>query len=64
MEEIDLMELLKLFWSKKVVIFVIIAVFVVAGVIYTTQFVKPVYTSTTKLLLATSKLVLSKLSYK
>lgn len=54
MEEIDLIELLKMFWSKKIIMLIIIFAFVIAGIIYTTQFVEPVYTSTTSLLLATS----------
>ena len=53
MEEIDLKELLSLFWSKKTQIILIILIFMLLGVIYTIGFVTPKYTSTT-LLLATS----------
>ena len=54
MEEIDLKELLNLFWSKKTQIILIILIFMLLGVIYTIGFVTPKYTSSTTLLLATS----------
>lgn len=54
MEELDLKELLMLFWNKKVKILLIVAIFMLIGVIYTIGFVTPVYTSSTTLLLATS----------
>lgn len=54
MEELDLKELLMLFWSKKVKIILIVAIFMAIGVIYTIGFVTPVYTSSTTLLLAKS----------
>lgn len=54
MEEIDLKELLSLFWSKKTQIILIILIFMLLGVIYTIGFVTPKYTSSTTLLLATS----------
>lgn len=53
MEEIDLKELLILFWHKKLQIILIILTFVVIGIVYTMGFVKPKYTSSTTLLLAT-----------
>ena len=53
MEEIDLKELLNLFWVKKWVIIIILIVFIIAGYFYTTEFIVPEYTSTTKLVLAT-----------
>lgn len=52
-EEIDLKELLTLFWNKKTQIILIVLIFILLGVIYTTGFVKPKYTSSTTLLLAT-----------
>lgn len=55
MEEIDLKELLSLFWSKKTQIILIILIFMLLGVIYTIGFVTPKYTSSTTLLLATSE---------
>ena len=55
MEELDLKELLSLFWSKKTQIILIISIFMLIGVIYTVGFVTPKYTSSTTLLLATSE---------
>ncbi len=52
MEELDLKELFEMFWNKKVQIILIVAIFVVIGIIYTIGFVTPVYTSTTTLVLA------------
>lgn len=54
MEELDLKELLMLFWNKKVKILLIVAIFTLIGVIYTIGFVTPVYTSSTTLLLGKS----------
>ena len=55
MEELDLKELLMLFWNKKVKILLIVAIFVLIGIIYTIGFVTPVYTSSTTLLLGKSE---------
>lgn len=55
MEELDLKELLMLFWNKRIKILLIVAIFVAIGVIYTMGFVTPVYTSSTTLLLAKSE---------
>lgn len=52
MEELDLKELFNIFWSRKAYIFIIVAIFCILGVIYTIGFVKPVYQSTTTLVLA------------
>lgn len=54
MEELDLKELLLLFWNKKVKILLIIGIFIAIGIIYTIGFVTPMYTSSTTLVLATS----------
>lgn len=54
MEELDLKELLMLFWNKKIKIILIVAIFMLIGIIYTIGFVTPVYTSSTTLLLAAS----------
>lgn len=54
MEELDLKELLQIFWEKKLEIILITAIFIVIGVIYTLGFVTPKYEGTTKLLLATN----------
>ena len=60
MEELDLKELLMLFWNKKVKILLIVAIFVAIGIIYTIGFVTPMYTSSTTLVLATSESSTSK----
>ena len=52
MEELDLKEIFSLFWNKKIQIILITAIFMVIGVVYTLGFVKPVYTSSTTLVLA------------
>ena len=54
MEELDLKELLMLFWNKKVKIALIVAIFLLIGIIYTIGFVTPEYTSKTSLVLAKS----------
>lgn len=54
MEELDLKELVMLFWHRKMTIILILAIFVTIGIIYTMGFVTPVYTSSTTLLLAKS----------
>jgi capsular polysaccharide biosynthesis protein len=43
-----------MFWNKKTQIILIVAIFLLIGVIYTIGFVTPVYTSSTTLVLATS----------
>ena len=52
MEELDLKELISIFWNKKVHIDLIVAIFMVIGIIYTMAFVTPKYQSSTTLLLA------------
>lgn len=54
MEEIDLKELIGIFWEKKSTIILLIAIFAVIGFIYTSFMVVPKYTSSTTLLLAQS----------
>lgn len=53
-EELDIKDLLILFWNKKVKILLIVAIFVAIGIIYTVGFVTPKYASSTTLVLATS----------
>lgn len=53
MEELDLIELVKLFWKKKLPIIGIIAVFIVMAIIYTKVIIVPQYQSTTTILFAT-----------
>ena len=52
MEEIDLKELFLMFWKRKAEIILIIAIFIVIGFIYSSVFTKPMYTSSTTLVLA------------
>ncbi len=54
MEELDLKELINIFWSKKLQIILIVLIFIVIGVIYTMSFTTPMYSAATTLLLASS----------
>lgn len=54
MEELDLKELFIMFWSRKIYIMIITAIFIVIGVIYSYVFVKPDYESVTTIILAQS----------
>ena len=54
MEELDLKELLQMFWEKKIQILLIIAIFALIGVVYSLGFVTPTYQASTTLLLATN----------
>ena len=54
MEELDLKELIQIFWEKRIQILLITTIFIVVGIIYTIGFVKPKYQSKTSLLLATN----------
>lgn len=51
-DEIDLKELLKLFWNKKLLILVIVLISVIVGLVYTKFLEKPKYTASTTLILA------------
>ena len=55
MEELDLKRLFDMFWNKKLEIAIIILTFLIIGAVYTLYFVKPVYSSSTSLLLAGSQ---------
>ena len=55
MEELDLKELLQIFWEKKMQIILIIAIFAVIGVIYTLTLVTPKYQASTTLFNAVIK---------
>lgn len=55
MEELDLSQMISLFWHRKVQIILIVLIFMVIGVAYTTCFVTPKYTSSTTLVLAAGK---------
>ena len=52
MEEIDLKELVRVLWEKRVTIILLIAIFIVLGFIYSSFFVVPKYSSYTTVLLA------------
>ena len=54
MEELDLKELFNIFWSKRLHIVLITAIFLVIGVIYSFVFVEPIYQATTTIVLAQS----------
>ena len=54
-EELDLRKLFDMFWNKKYQIIVIVLLFLVMGTVYTMFLVKPVYSSSTSLLLAGSQ---------
>lgn len=51
-EEIDLKDILQLFWNKKIIIVITTAIAIVFGLIYTMYFKEPKYTSKTSLVLA------------
>ena len=51
-EEIDLKEILKLFWNKRIIIIITTVVAIIFGLAYTMYFKEPKYTSTTSLVLA------------
>ena len=51
MEELDLKQLFKIFWNKRLHIITIVLIFLVIGSVYTFAFVKPKYQSYTTLLL-------------
>ena len=54
MEEIDLKEIISVFWEKKVTIILLMAIFMVIGFIYSSFFVVPKYSASTTLVLAQS----------
>lgn len=55
MEEIDLKEMFNMFWNKKIQIILIILLFIIGGIVYTSQFTTPMYSSSTTLVLASSE---------
>ena len=54
MEELDLKELFDIFWIRRTTIILIILICAVIGFIYTMNFTKPVYSTSTTLLLAST----------
>ena len=57
MEELDLKQLFKIFWNKRLHIIGIILVFMLIGTVYSFAFVKPKYKAYTTLVLAQSEAV-------
>lgn len=55
MEEIDIKELLGLFWSKKIEIIIITIILTLIGVVYSFTMITPEYEASTTLVLATLK---------
>ena len=53
-EEIDLKSIFKMFWDRKVGIVIIILLSIVAGYVYTTFFVSPVYKATSTAILTSN----------
>ena len=51
MEELDLKELLLIFWKKKVIIIVITLICIIVGALYSYCYIKPMYKASTKLAL-------------
>ena len=51
MEELDLIDIFKMFWNKKFAIIFIVAICGAVGYVYSTYFVEPVYTSYTTMVL-------------
>lgn len=54
MEELDLKELLNMFWNRRAQIRIIIAIFLVLGLLYSFIYVKPDYKANTTIILAQS----------
>ena len=54
MEELDLKELLNMFWEKKVAIISVTLIFMIIGILYTVLFTTPMYSSSTTLVLVSS----------
>lgn len=54
MEELDLKQLFRIFWNKRMHVLTIVVVFILIGAIYSYLFVKPKYQAYTTLLLAQS----------
>lgn len=55
MEELDLSQMISLFWHRRVQIILIVLIFAVIGVTYTMCFITPKYTASTTLVLAAGK---------
>lgn len=51
MEELDLKELISIFLNKKYLIIIVLLIFAIMGIIYTSNFITPLYQSSTSLVL-------------
>lgn len=51
-DEIDIKKMVKIFWDRKIVIFLIISICILLGVAYTIYLIKPEYTSVATIVLA------------
>ena len=51
-EEFDILEILKMFWNKRIQIILIILFFMIIGYIYTVYFIQPQYRSESTIILA------------
>lgn len=56
MEELDLKQLFKVFWNKRLHVISIVLVFIIIGTVYSFAFVKPKYKAYTTLVLAQSSM--------
>lgn len=54
MEELDLKELINMFWTRKLQIVIIVAIFLIIGLVYSYLYVSPEYQATTTVILAQS----------
>ena len=54
MEELDLKELINIFWTRKLQIVIIVAIFLIIGLVYSYLYVSPEYQATTTVILAQS----------
>lgn len=59
MEELDLKQLIKIFWNKRLHIIIIVLISLILGSIYSFAFVKPKYEAYTTLVLTQSEVVLT-----
>ena len=51
MEELDLKQLMSIIWRKKIAIFIVVIIFAIIGSIYSYKYVKPMYKSTSTIIL-------------
>jgi len=54
MEDLDLKEVLRMFWNKKIQIIIIVTIFILIGIVYSLKPIKPLYSASTTLVLVVS----------